>query len=132
MNKLSIIESNKTLKNLPGVLSDIVQGQTLLRRGYDIKQGLLEHLENNAQVSFEYKVFLHLNEMLLLKVQPVGVIHQLMQYLDFYEALNRIFLFILYNFHSVHGISGQVYTFNYLSKGALSQILDNLILMIIR
>jgi hypothetical protein len=70
--------------------------------------------------------------MLLLKVKPVRVVHQFMQYLDFHETLNRIFLFILYNFHSVHRVSGQVYTFNYLTKGALSQILDNLILMVIR
>ena len=70
--------------------------------------------------------------MLLLKVKPVRVVHQFMQYLDFHETLNRILLFILYNFHSVHRVGGQVYTFNYLTKGALSQILDNLILMIIR
>ena len=70
--------------------------------------------------------------MLLLKVKSVRVVHQFMQYLDFHETLDRIFLFILYNFHSVHCVSGQVHTFNYLTKGALSQILDNLILMIIR
>ena len=101
MDHVGLLAGDQCLQDLPGVVSDDVQTQATLRLLYDVIERLGQQLKYNAEIISEYKVILHFNQVLLLKLSSVWTVIELLQNLDLNDALKNVFGLVLDDFDCV-------------------------------
>lgn len=105
MDQVGALTGNKRLKNLTNVFSDIVKRKSFVGGRNNIVERLVEQFKYDAQVFSEYKVILHLNNVLLLELGPSLFLAQFLQDFNLNQTLNGILMLVLYNLDCMHGSS---------------------------
>ena len=121
------VKSDQTFKNLARVLSHIVELESLLGVGDEFIQRLVEDLEDNAELVLVHKVVLHLDQVLSLEVEYVGVADKLVEHLDLDESLVDVVHVLLDNFDGVMGLLLGVEAPGDLSECSLSDLHEYMI-----
>ena len=92
MDESSLLTGYKSFKNLSCVVPNFVERKTSLCVLHYFIQWIVKQLEYYTEVVFEYKVILHLNEVLLLEFRFITI--KFLQNLYLYHSLQNEFLFV--------------------------------------